>query len=82
MKKQRSNNWQAHVSRKVMLNQNPSFSLSEKDIAIYRALPLQIRSGVRSGDKQSCEAAGGDWECSGAAPGTCKCSDNGTGDWD
>lgn len=56
-----------------------SFSLSEGDIAVYHEVPLQIRSGVRSGDQESCEAEGGTYNC---ADWGCHCTDSGTGDWD
>lgn len=79
MKSQQANNRQANVSQKVMVNQNPSFSLTEEDVTVHNVLPLQIRSGVRSGDEESCEAEGGNWKC---GRGGCWCADVGTGDWD
>ena len=88
MKRQQSNNRQAHVSRKVTVKRQ--LPLVEQDIVVCRRQGLPIRSNLSAGDPQSnkedCEADGGEWFCNSAAQ-VCGCtygsgSDSGTGDWD
>ena len=64
----------------ISQQEQTQFSLSDSKIMVsHHQTYLQIRSGVRSGDKESCEAEGGTYNC---ADWGCHCMDNGTGDWD